>query len=119
MDDLTLDLRSGTPADTQIAVPVPSPQLTPYTPERQQQQRDWVRMIVTVAVLSIFAWVIIWASLESRSWPDHWAQTKELLQIVLPAVTGLIGSVTGFYFGTEVAHSNSAGNKPSDPVTGK
>ena len=50
MDDLTLDLRSGTPADTQIAVPVPSPQLTPYTPERQQQQRDWVRMIFTVAV---------------------------------------------------------------------
>jgi hypothetical protein len=117
MDDLTLDLRPASVPAEADAGQIPSLQLRPYTPERQQQQRDWIRMIVTVSVLSIFAWVIVWASIESRSWPDHWNQTKELLQIVLPAVTGLIGSVTGFYFGTEVGNSNS--NKPADPVTGR
>jgi hypothetical protein len=30
----------------------------------------------------------------------HWTNTKEWLQAVLPAVTGLLGSAAGFYFGT-------------------
>ena len=69
----------------------------PYRPERQ---RDWVRTIVTVGLLSALGGVIFWACRESVSSAAQWGQTKEMLQIVLPAVTGLLGSVIGFYFGT-------------------
>jgi cation transporter-like permease len=30
----------------------------------------------------------------------HWAEVKELLQVILPAETGLLGSALGFYFGS-------------------
>jgi len=29
----------------------------------------------------------------------HWIETKDLLQILLPAETALLGIVVGFYFG--------------------
>jgi uncharacterized membrane protein HdeD (DUF308 family) len=32
---------------------------------------------------------------------EHWEETKEMLQILLPAVTGLLGSAIGFYFGAQ------------------
>lgn len=67
-----------------------------YEPEKQ---RDYVRAVVTIGLLVIFAWVVLWASIESASWPRHWEQTKEMLQVILPAITGLIGSALGFYFG--------------------
>jgi hypothetical protein len=75
----------------------PTLQLTPYLPEKQQ---DYVRLTFTVGLLVMFGWVIVWASIESASWPEHWEQTKDMLQIILPALTGLIGSVSGFYFGS-------------------
>jgi hypothetical protein len=31
---------------------------------------------------------------------NHWVNTKELLQLLLPAETALLGSAVGFYFGT-------------------
>jgi TRAP-type C4-dicarboxylate transport system permease small subunit len=75
----------------------PRLELSKYIPEKQQ---DYVRLIVTIGLLLMFAWVIVWASIESTSWKDHWDQTKDMLQIILPALTGLIGSVLGFYFGS-------------------
>jgi hypothetical protein len=75
----------------------PRLELTPYIPEKQQ---DYVRLTSTVGLLLMFGWVIVWASIESASWPSHWDQTKDMFQIILPALTGLIGSVSGFYFGS-------------------
>ena len=75
----------------------PTLQLTTYVAEKQQ---DYVRLTFTVGLLVMFGWVIVWASIESASWPTHWDQTKDMLQIILPALTGLIGSVSGFYFGS-------------------
>ncbi|MGI4854563.1 MAG: hypothetical protein ACRYF4_11025 [Janthinobacterium lividum] len=74
-----------------------TPELEPYRPERQ---RDWVRTIVTVGLLTALGGVIFWACRESVASATQWGQTKEMLQIILPAVTGLLGSVIGFYFGT-------------------
>jgi uncharacterized membrane protein len=78
-----------------------------WEPYQSEKQRDYVRLIVTVGLLLILAWIVVWASIESASWRDHWEQTKEMLQMILPAVTGLIGSVIGFYFGSGVNSSNS------------
>ncbi len=74
-------------------------------------------MIVTISVLGMFGYLIVFASIASLSWKEHWNQTKEMLQMILPAVTGLIGSVTGFYFGTQVNGDKS--DKSTDPLTGK
>jgi hypothetical protein len=63
----------------------------------------------------MLAWVIVWAFIESASWKQHWDQTKEMLQTVLPALTGLIGSVIGFYFGSGV---NSTNTRNTNGVSG-
>lgn len=76
-------------------------QAKPYSPERQ---RDWVRLIVTCGLLLILGYLVVFATVESASYPSHWQQTKEMLQILLPALTGIIGTVIGFYFGTTAAN---------------
>jgi len=97
----TLDLRP----DKSTAPPELKPK--PSDPERR---RDWVRLVVTVSLLAMLAFLIVWACFETKSWPDHWNQTKEMLQIILPALIGLIGSVIGFYFGSSTK-SNGSGSK--------
>jgi len=84
----------------------PRLQLQSYIPEKH---RDYVRLIVTVGLLAMLGWVIVWSCIEAASWPSHWAQTKEMLQTILPALTGLIGSVIGFYFGSR-GNESSIGN---------
>ena len=84
----------------------PNPQPKAYSPERQ---RDWVRLIVACGLLLILGYLVVFATIEATSWPAHWAQTKEMLQIILPALTGVIGTVIGFYFGvTAVANGNNS-----------
>ncbi len=77
-----------------------------YSPERQ---RDAVRLVVTCGLLFILGYLVVFATIESASYPAHWGQAKEMLQILLPALTGLIGTVIGFYFGTTAANR---GNPP-------
>ncbi len=72
--------------------------LVPYNP---QQEYDYVRMIVTVGLLALFGFVIVWVALKSSGAENVWKQTEDMLQIILPALTALIGSVLGFYFGTQ------------------
>ena len=81
----------------------------PYSPERQ---RDWVRLIVACGLLLILGYLVVFATVESASYPSHWQQTKEMLQILLPALTGIIGTVIGFYFGTTAANqAQSSGDE--------
>jgi len=82
----------------------PRLELKPYIADKQ---RDYVRLIVTVGLLLMLGWVVVWSCIETASWSDHWAQTKEMLQSILPALTGLIGSVIGFYFGSGVNSLNT------------
>ena len=79
-------------------------QLGPYNPQRQY---DYVRLIVTVGLLALFGFVIVWVALRSSGPDEVWRRTKDMLQIVLPALTALIGSVLGFYFGSQ--KNNSSG----------
>lgn len=82
------------------------PELENYNPEKR---RDYVRLVITVGLLVILAFVVVWACVESSSWKDHWEQTKEMLQIVLPALLGLIGSALGFYFGSSGKGAGGSG----------
>ena len=102
------------PAASPLVVPVqPEARASerPYSPERQH---DYVRLTVTVGLLVIFGYLVVFASIESASWPAHWQQTKEMLQIILPAITGIIGTVIGFYFGSAAA-AGAAQSGNDDP----
>jgi uncharacterized membrane protein YsdA (DUF1294 family) len=79
--------------------------LEPYNPE---QERDYVRMFVTIALLALFGFIVVWVAVKSSAPHDVWKQTEDMLTIVLPALTGLIGSVLGFYFGSQK-------NRPPSP----
>jgi hypothetical protein len=110
--DQTIDLTTDAKGDT-AGIPddiPPHTALQPYVPEKQ---RDYVRLIVTVGLLLMLGWVIVWSCFESASWADHWAQTKEMLQIILPALTGLIGSVIGFYFGSGINNESVGNSNPA------
>ena len=54
--------------------------------------------------------IIFWACRQSGSSAAQWTQTKEMLQIILPAITALLGSVIGFYFGTGSTFNNKNDN---------
>lgn len=74
-----------------------------YSPERQH---DLVRLVVAVGLLTILGYVVVFSTLEAASYPAHWSQTKEMLQIILPALIGIIGTVIGFYFGTTTSNKS-------------
>ena len=57
---------------------------------------EFVRAGLAVLLLLLVAAVILIALMKTETWAD----TKELLDIALPALTGLLGSAVGFYFGT-------------------
>jgi hypothetical protein len=79
-----------------------------YSPERQ---RDRVRLVVAVGLLTILGYVVVFSTFEASSYPAHWSQTKEMLQIILPALTGVIGTVIGFYFGTSTANKGQGSDE--------
>lgn len=83
--------------NTDASAQAHTPATKPYEPERQ---RDTVRMFVTLGLLASFLGLIFWACRESVISAVLWAQTKDMLQIILPALSGLLGSVIGFYFGS-------------------
>jgi hypothetical protein len=115
---LTLDLTGSQPstqdriASAATTINVPKFERIRTELDKYDQPRAWdqVRKYVTLGLLAMLGWVVLWASFESASWPNHWAQTKEMLQTILPAITGLLGSVIGFYFGS---NANSSGTPNS------
>ena len=75
-----------------------NPPTKAYDPE---QQHDIVRTIITCSFILIFFLTII-ASFVIVIWfNSSWASAKELIQLLLPAETALMGSAIGFYFGSQ------------------
>ena len=73
---------------------------TPYDPEKG---REWIRGAVTVVAMLIFAGVVggyLYGAL-TISDSAHWDRFKEASAVVLPAVTSVLGSALGFYFGSQ------------------
>ena len=79
--------------------PVPHFRREPYNPVRKQESvRAWVTGALVAALIILIGFAGVAASLGSK---EHLDETKEMLQILLPAVTGLLGSALGFYFGAQ------------------
>lgn len=58
----------------------------------------FVRALLAFAFVFIFAGTI-WAAFRCVGGPN-WKDAKELLELLLPAETALLGGAIGFYFGT-------------------
>ena len=59
----------------------------------------FVRGSLAFVFVLIFAATIGWAFLNLGD-AALWMRTKELIELLLPAETALLGSAVGFYFGT-------------------
>ena len=66
-----------------------------YDPE---PRRDTVRAIITISLVGALFGVIGFAFYSTRG---DYEKTKDMLDKLLPALTGLIGSALGFYFGSK------------------
>ena len=69
-----------------------------YNPE---QQHDIVRTIVTCSFILIFFLTVIASFVIIMWFSSNWVSAKELIQLLLPAETALMGSAIGFYFGSQ------------------
>ena len=90
----TWDLQDGSRTGSNSQPPKVVFKKGPYL---RAKAHDNARLLLTIALLAMLFWVIVWASIGNTPW----SQTKEMLQIMLPALTGLIGSAIGFYFGSK------------------
>lgn len=74
----------------------PRPRLTRFNPLVAQ---ELVRSSMAVLFVLIFAGTITWSFFLVTG--HAWGNVKELLQLLLPAETALLGSAVGFYFGSK------------------
>ncbi len=65
---------------------------------------DWLRIVITllfslalIAFLGIYLYDAV--TIASPAGNNTWSQTKEAFAVILPALTGTLGTVIGFYFG--------------------
>jgi hypothetical protein len=87
---------------------VPEPELTvreigrPSYETAAAAARAWQQELVRSGIALLFTLIFV-GTVSYACWAattHHWPAAKELIQILLPAETALIGSATGFYFGT-------------------
>ena len=69
-----------------------------YDPE---PARESIRGQVTLAVAFCFFAVIVFYLYQASRASTTWPQIKDAMQAVLPAVTSVLGTVLGFYFGSQ------------------
>jgi hypothetical protein len=74
-------------------LPATPPRERPWTPE--ETARGWL----AGGFLLIFGGTVLWACWSATG--PHWSTAKELLQLLLPAETALLGGAVGFYFGSK------------------
>lgn len=88
---------AGDPAGPPFGIPE-SPRVVVDRRQRRFEGDAQVRLVLTYMFIAIFAGTIAISAFRLSG--SDWANTKEWLQALLPAETALIGSATGFYFGS-------------------
>jgi hypothetical protein len=70
--------------------------LQPQMDQKQETRRDRVRAIYLGLLVFLFVGVVIFACYANQF--GDWVKAKDLLAVILPALTALIGAGTTFYF---------------------
>jgi hypothetical protein len=70
--------------------------------------REIVRALLALAALALVFMTVVLAFNATQG--HAWASAKDWLQVVLPAETGILGSVLGFYFGSHQSERRGASN---------
>ncbi len=66
------------------------------------EEREKIRGRITVLACSIFLIaVVVYLVFAARSTGTQWTQIKDAMQAIFPAVTSVLGTVLGFYFGSQ------------------
>ncbi len=100
------DRRQGEASgDTDISVPafvdVDEVEVSGQDPYQEKiVPRETVRYTLATLFTTLFICTVI-AGFISAMFGLHWTETKDLLQLLLPAEMALLGSAVGFYFGTQ------------------
>ena len=70
-----------------------------YNPE---PIREIIRGLVTLAAMTTF-FLVIWFFLHQAALSSEpiWARITQAMQAILPAVTSILGTALGFYFGSQ------------------
>ena len=71
----------------------------PRVQERDEKGMAGPRIVLTVGFAALFTLTVVGAFV--ASFTSHWVTTKDWLLIVLPVETALLGSVMGYYFGSQ------------------
>ena len=70
-----------------------------YDPD---QAREKIRgAVAVIACLVFLIVVVVYIVFAAKSTGPQWAQIKDAMQAILPAVTSVLGTVLGFYFGSQ------------------
>jgi hypothetical protein len=102
------DSSGAPPEGGEAAEVVTEPSLTisevgaPDIEVREAVRRAWWQELIRSYLALLFT-LLLFATVGYACWAattNHWANAKELLDIALPAETALLGSATGFYFGS-------------------
>ena len=67
--------------------------------ERTRGLDDLARSLIALALTILFGVTIVLAFAKTGN-ATTWANAKDLLNMLLPAETGILGSALGYYFGT-------------------
>jgi hypothetical protein len=70
-----------------------------FDPEPAREKRRGE--LSAIASLTFLCIVVFYLFSATRSDDKHWPQVKEAMQSILPAVTSVLGTVLGFYFGSQ------------------
>lgn len=104
-DDGDVETLDTTKAAEKVPKAVTEPTQDVVLTHEQQKRTDFVRTWVTFSLVAIFAGVLVFggylAAIPQTKVADaFWQNGKEFMSTALPAVTGLLGSAIGFYFGS-------------------
>ncbi len=84
-------------SEPEIAAPMPS--LTPTLEERALRvrtiSREVVRLLIVVLLFVAFITTIVWSFISAGT--ASWKNIKDLLDLLLPAETALLGTAIAFY----------------------